>query len=132
MTEKEIIAKIQELVGDLFEVKGIHGVNHKPHPYMIGQGHIRNNILNEDEIRRLEKAGLAHCYQTGCRVPYDEHTNDRAIFLGMVRTLTNKEAYDALYQCMQILESEKIAGFVFVRGDEKHIIEPPLEKEEES
>lgn len=59
---EEKAKKIRELLSgqDLYEVKDVLGVNHKPHPYVIGTAHItyaskhHGGMLGEDTVKNVK------------------------------------------------------------------------------
>jgi hypothetical protein len=118
MTHSEIIEKVTPMLKGLFTAHSISGVNHNPHPYVIGPKHIQNNVLTPEEIERLEVTGV-HCAYPGCRVSFRDHTYDNVLFLSLTKDITNDEANEILKPVAEILEKEKIAGIAFVETEEK-------------
>lgn len=118
--KQEIIEKFNELCQGKITALSILTVNYtQGHPYTIGPRHIQNSILNDDEIRRLEKTGV-HCVHPGCTASYDDHGYEHGIFIQLQCNLTNKEAADLLYPVrIQLLEPNEIAGLALVEHPEK-------------
>jgi len=83
----EIQEQLQEILSPEFKVLGIHGINHKPHQYMIGPKHIAaaNIYLNEEVCRKIQ------CAHPGCHETYDNHTSDKVCFLQLTKNFTQDE-----------------------------------------
>jgi hypothetical protein len=78
--EQDII----ELLKDSGLVLGqITNVNFKPHPYCIGDRHLKHSdgIISASSIENMEKYHKVKCGVKGCNLKYAEHTNDRVAFL---------------------------------------------------
>ena len=73
-------------------------INHKPHPYCIGQKHLKRNesmLLGSSQIIEMEKKYGPMCEMyvnneegftntckskhTRCKIPYEEHTSDKVV-----------------------------------------------------
>ena len=96
-------------------------INHKPHPYVIGNMHLEHSdgILNEASIKRAEQKG-AHCYykesqfdRSFCNLDYSEHTSEQAIKLKLKQNTTFKDIQPILLQMKPYLEENKYSGFAF-------------------
>jgi len=131
MNKEDDLKLLQGLTLKTLTVVMMQGVNFKPHPYVIGTGHVGyaadhyNGMLSEDAIRDAERHGI-HCAQRGCRLPYDQHTYDRAVF---VRPTTDiftyaeehngqipEDTHDDLLALKTFVETNKIRvdGFAFL------------------
>lgn len=126
---------------NLFLLKGVHDVNHKPHPYCITPKHLSTDsmYLTADVIREAEKKHGAHCgmyvsangkyanhYVDGyspCRIPYDDHTSDCVAFLQLTRNCKNTEASEVLKSIVDRIDKNLIDGFTLVETDEKFRVE---------
>lgn len=125
--KQEIKDKYTELFkeSDLFRMKDIMEVNHKPHPYMIGPRHVTyasdnwSGMLSPEAIRAGEKANKCRCAVKGCTVPYDEHTADTVMFLQLKRNGTNEEANAFLKGISDEVAADGIDGFAMVETEEK-------------
>lgn len=97
----------------------IIGVNHKPHPYMIGPSHVayasdyNGGIINESVINDVK------CAYPGCNLLYDHHTYDRVMFLELKRDCTSKEINDVLLELKEKMVEDDIDGICFVETKEK-------------
>ena len=119
--KKQIYQEFNELCQGKIKALSIEAVNHtQGHPYTIGPRHIQKNfILDDNEVRRLEKTGV-HCYKPGCTASYDDHGYEYGLFIQLQCNLTNDEANDLLQPTpKQILEPNEIAGICFVDTPEK-------------
>jgi len=110
---------------DLFTMKEIMNVNHKPHPYMITPKHIAlpGGMLDPDVIKAGEKAGKCKCGQKGCDVPYEQHTADKVMFLELKRNGTEAEANAILKEIAPHLTDDLIDGFAMVETKDKFRIQ---------
>lgn len=125
MSNEEKEKRIEEalVLQDVFKLKSVMNVNHKPHSYMIGPKHIAwshdghyGGMLSGDCIREGEKKGEVHCEQRNCRVPFDDHTSESVAFLQCVRNCTNTEANVALKTLVEELGETFVDGFGFVES----------------
>jgi len=121
--EKEKRIKEALEVQDVFKLRSVMNVNHKPHQYMIGPKHIKwshdghyGGMIGADCIKEGEKQGKVHCEQRNCRVRFEEHTSDNVAFLQCVRNCTNTEANDALKSLVDELGEAFVDGFAFVES----------------
>jgi hypothetical protein len=124
METKQIEKEASEILGEYFKVLSITDINHRPHQYMIGAGHVRwavdhhSGMFDADVIRSYEKSG-GHCEQRGCRVPYDEHTSgNKVMFLSCKKDVPQTIAQELLNKVVPIMEKNKIEGFVFAQSEE--------------
>lgn len=120
MTNSEKETKIKEaLKGDLFIVKSVKDINHKPHPYTVGARHAiyasdkNGGILDESICRKVQ------CAHPHCNTDYDGHTSDNVCFLQLTRNGTNEEAQVILKGLVDTLGEKFIDGFAFVETTEK-------------
>ena len=117
LTEEQITKQLNELLepGGDFTCESVRHVNFKPHPYMIGPGHLLKGhmYLGEAEIKEAEGAGV-HCYDHGCRIPYDQHTSDFVAFLILKHDVANAKAADQLMLVKPFAMEQKIDGFGFI------------------
>lgn len=111
--EKEKKIREQLKAQDVFELKSVHNVNHKPHPFTIGPKHITGDsmYLGKDIMR---EKGCAH---PGCDVSYDNHTSDCIAFLVEIRHSTQEEKSDALKAAFVEGCEEHVDGFAFVESE---------------
>ena len=65
----------------MFTIEGIHAVNHKPHPFLVGPQHIKHASENHGGALNEETLKAVHCAVPGCYIPYEEHTSDTVLFL---------------------------------------------------
>jgi hypothetical protein len=140
MTNSEKEQKIREnLKGDIFILKSVDNVNHKPHPYCITEKHITKQYmyLGEREIIALEKEsnGKIHCgmytngtqytngYKAGwnpCHLPYEDHTKgDCVAFLQLIQNTTNELAQKCLKSLVEAIGEKCVDGFCFVDTKKK-------------
>jgi hypothetical protein len=126
MTDKELKEKAKEYFTPDIEVKGIHNVNHKPHPYTIGAQHIQRYRLNTSigcagyvdqrgNYSNKSKPGF-----TKCGLSLEEHTSDKAIFLSFNKDMTANEVEEKLKIFIDLYPKE-FNGFVFVKSEFKII-----------
>lgn len=117
--------ELQDILSPYFTVKSITNVNHKPHPFMIGPGHVKHasdkfgGRLGTEAIESAERAGI-YCYQKGCQLPYDQHKSDKVCFLQFTGNYRQSELNEKLKACEAVMLREKIDGFGFVETDEKY------------
>lgn len=141
MDNKERKTKLEEALAkqDLFTVKEVKDVNHKPHPYCITSKHITGKYmyLGKVQIEALEADGTAHCgmrialdgswstkrdkkHTDTCHIPYAEHTSDRVLFLQHLRNGTLKEANDVFAAIQELLVSLNVDGIAMIDTKEKY------------
>ena len=117
LTEAQITEELNKILepGNAFTCESVQHVNFKPHPYMIGPGHLLEGhmYLGEAEIKEAEGAGV-HCYDHGCRIPYDQHTSDFVAFLRLKHNVANAEAANQLMLVKPFAMEQKIDGFGFI------------------
>jgi len=143
MTNKEKEKKITEALNkqDVFLVKSVDDINHKPHPYCITEKHLEYNdsmYLGDEQIKKMESTHGDMCgmYSNGketinkyrygytrCNVPYGEHTSDNVCFLQLKRNTTNAEANVILKQLVDDVGEKFVDGFAFVETEDKFRIE---------
>lgn len=116
-----------------FKVMSIKAVNHKPHPYTIGAGHVAyaadhfGGILGERAIEEYEKMG-GHCAATGCQLHFNDHTFEYGLFLQPRMNIPNKTAASTLTAIKPLMEKNGIAGIAFVTHPEGFTVLPPNKK----
>ena len=122
--EEQLIAQLQELIGDGFKALSINDVNCKPHPYIIGPKHVSwasdkwGGMITETSILDGEEHSV-HCAHPGCTIGYKEHTCDKVLFVQLTRNMTNDEANIAFKKAISLMQEHKIVGLSFVETDEK-------------
>ncbi len=121
---EEKAKKIRELLSeqDLYDVKDVMGVNHKPHPYMIGTAHITYASKNCGGMIGEETLKNVRCAHPHCNLPYEEHTSDTVCFLQLKRNGTNAEANVILKALVTKIGDNFVDGFAFVESPEKYRI----------
>lgn len=119
MTDKEIEDKIQEMLSPDFRTKGITGVNHKLHPYVIGAKHVSYAAEHCSGMLGLDVLNKIGCAHPECGMSYDEHTFDRVLFISLTRNLTKSQADAKLIPVSEALIQNSIDGIVFVETPEK-------------
>ena len=138
MSDDELKAKYAGLLDpNVFVVQKVESVNFMVdglpgHPFTIGPEHVAyaadhcNGILGTEVMEKLPCAcDLRHTNtptgrgtnfwhgQVKCGRPFSAHTSEKALFLLLVRDLTNKEATDALLAVKAEAEKDNVAGFAF-------------------
>ena len=120
MTNSEKETKIREaLKSDLFIVKSVQDVNHRPHPYTVGPKHVtyvsdkNGGMLDESVCRKVK------CAHPNCNIDFDGHTSDNICFLQLTRNGTNDEAQILFKELVETLGEKFIDGFAFVETVEK-------------
>lgn len=117
-SEKE--QKIREnLKGDIFILKSVENINHKPHPYTIGLKHIVYASDHQGSMLDKETCRKVRCAHPNCHVPYDEHTSDCIAFLQLTKNTTQKMAQKVLKSLADAIGEKCIDGFCFVETNEK-------------
>ena len=113
--EKETIIKAALEKQDVFILKSVTHVNHKPHPYMIGPKHIlaARMFIDEEVCRKVQ------CAHPKCQTSYDEHTYDNVAFLAVARNATNDEANVAIKALVAEIGQTLVDGFAFVESEFK-------------
>lgn len=122
MTVEEKMTVFSDIldVKGILKVKGIHEVNHRPHPYTVGSKHVafaakhNGGILSEDILESLP------CAHKGCNLSYTEHESDRTLFLQLTRNATNIEANEELIKIKDKLLELGVDGVAFVDTEEKY------------
>lgn len=128
--KQEAIDKVNEICEGKMKALSIQGMNYSQgHPYTIGPKHIgKYTFIGDEQIRQLEKDGIAFCVHPGCRAAYDDHTHEWGMFLQLQCNLENEEAKELLQSvAAQVLEPYQIAGICFVDTPEKFRITKPKE-----
>lgn len=125
MTNDEKKTKIEELLSlqDVFRVKDVLNVNHKPHPYIVGPKHITYASDNYGGILDERTLNKVKCDYKGCNLSYEEHTSDLVCFLQLKKNATNDEVKFILKELVDNVGETFIDGFGFVDTDEKFRIE---------
>lgn len=118
MTElpEDLKAEIEEF----FVIRGLQGINHKPHPFVLGPKHIEFSSKKHCGI--IGEAALADpAFPTcaSCNLSYKEHTSDHALFLQLRNNLRRSEIEEFFTDLGKKLESLGIDGIVFVETPEK-------------
>lgn len=113
----EEVAIDDALAGSGLRRVDIRAVNFRPHPFVITARHL------EKSSGGILDPGAAPCGHRGCRLSYDEHAHDLALFVAGARagdegkiTLTDDQQR-TLKALVPILSGHKIAGVAFV-GEE--------------
>jgi hypothetical protein len=109
----------QPVVAEHFEVLDVRDVNHRPHPFMIGNKHFRSDSVYLDPR-------AAPCAMRGCGQPYDSHTYDVVCFLQCKHNVPNADAVRVLRQLEPLFTEHKIDGMVFVKHPQGYVIEPAI------
>jgi len=129
MSNEEVGEVIDTFLKDneVFKFMSVDNVNHKPHPFMIGPRHISH--ASDKHMGRLGEETLkaVPCAQPGCRLPYDQHTLDKVVFLQLKRDASSEEVRDILADISgQFLASisslttkRAFDGFAFVETPEQ-------------
>ena len=104
---------------DVFMMKSIDNVNHKPHPYTIGPRHVAHAADHHSGILGQATVEAVKCAHPKCDLPHDQHTSDKVIFLSIKRNASEKEANDILQPLGKKMETDKIDGLTFVETPEK-------------
>ena len=105
---------------DIFTVKNVMAVNHKPHAFMIGTRHIKHasdnygGMLGEETLREIP------CAMKNCNVPYDEHTADDVCFLQLRRDANSDEVTKLMKKVVDTLGEQYFDGFCFVETEAKY------------
>lgn len=122
MSNEELENKYRPLVeeSEIFTLRSIKHVNHRPHPFTIGSRHVTyaayrcGGILGQEVVEKIP------CAHPGCGKMYHEHTSDCVMFLSLTRDATQQEARDALKKLVDAgMEADKIDGFTFVETEER-------------
>lgn len=121
MTNEDKLEKVNETLqeNDCVFAKGVHDVNHRPHPYMIGPKHVSyasehfGGILDERTVNKIK------CDHPGCNLLYDEHVSDCFLFFQLKRDVLESELHIFIDPLVPILKDLKIDGIAFVETDEK-------------
>lgn len=127
-TEKETKVKNCLKKQDLFKLKSIENVNHKPHPFCIGAEHIQRDTLDTTKGCAMlvdDKGNWSNTRKPGyhkCGLPYDDHTFDNICFLQQIRHGTNDEANIILKKLVNELGENFVDGFAFIETKEKYRI----------
>jgi hypothetical protein len=107
---------------DFAYVDTVQGVNHKPHPYMIGPRHVGyaadhcSGMLGESAILGAEARGIS-CAHRHCNLRYDEHTSDFVAFVKFTGDCTQDQMSDWLKSTVPWAEEYGIDGFAFVESE---------------
>lgn len=126
LSYKELTEKYRPLVeaSGIFKMEDVLGINHKPHPYKVGNRHIVHasnhcgGMLGETTMRVIP------CAHSRCNLPYDQHTCNVVVPLKLIRNATNTEAQKALKAVIdQGMEADGIEGFVFIKTEFEFIKE---------
>lgn len=126
--DDEEVAEIlkSEVVLNCFTVDSCRAVNFKPHPFVIGPGHLKGDSMYLDPNSH-------GCYYRGrdtasgtCGLPYSAHTHETVVFLRIITPIEAKpdgnfslsdEMKAELVACKDILDKYKIKvdGFGFIK-----------------
>ena len=124
--EKEDKIKISLENQDLYLVKSIENINHKPHPFCIGPEHIQRYTIDKSKRCAMyvnDKGDYSISYKKGyhkCGLSYEEHTSDNVCFLQLKRNGTTEEANAILTKLIKDIGIDFIDGFAFVETKQKY------------
>jgi hypothetical protein len=104
---------------DVFKVRGVHDVNHKPHPFTIGTRHVVHASDNHSGMLGDETMKAIGCDVSGCGMSYEDHTSDNVAFLQVIRKATTIEANDVLKGLVDELGEDVVDGFTLVESEFK-------------
>ena len=107
-------------VQDVFKLKSIDNVNHKPHPYMLGPRHVQHANENHYGGLGVETLKAVQCAQPNCKYTYEEHTSEEVCFLQLMKNSTNEEVGKVLKELVDTLGEAFVDGFAFVETKEKY------------
>jgi uncharacterized protein with ATP-grasp and redox domains len=142
MNNEEKKIKIEEALKDqnLFLVKSVMDVNHKPHIFCITEKHVVyasdncGGMLSDSAIKEYEKKHGPSCgmYVKGnnianhrisgyekCTIPYSQHTSDNICFLQLLRNGTKEEGQTILKDLVDSIGEKFIDGFSLVETKEE-------------
>ena len=121
MTNDEKSTKIKEALKDqdLYLVKDVMDINHRPHQYTIGPAHIGYASDHHSGMLDMETIKNVKCAYPNCNIPYEDHTSDNVCFLQLKSNGTNDEASTILKKLVTDLGESFVDGFAFVDTDEK-------------
>jgi len=131
MNNEEKEKKIKEVLEyqDLYIVKSVDNINHRPHPFCIGSEHIKPYVLDTSSgcaMRVNENRAWSTGYKKGyhrCGLQPEDHKSDNVCFLQLKRNGTNDEANIILKKLVADLGETFVDGFAFVETDEKFRVE---------
>ena len=141
MEKQEFIKQANKELLDLFTIKSIQAVNHKPHPYCITEKHITGQyvVLNDTTIKEQEReAGKSLCgmyinpdnpkeYTNGhkrgwikCDKLLDEHTADMDCFLKQQKNATVVQLNAEMVKLEEFRKQKDIKydGYALIEPDE--------------
>lgn len=141
LAEEKLIYQVNNVL-DHFIASSVDSVNFKPHPYCITPQHLQyaNMYLDKGTIKDAEKHGVKcgmyhdpsnpskYCnyHKKGfvrCSLSYEQHTNDKALFLKLKCHLSKKEAGKELLKIKPLLDQNNIDGIAFLETAEKFRID---------
>jgi len=113
----------------IVKVVEITALNHRPHPYMIGPGHMPEHSIYLDEraIQEAESRGIT-CYWKGkngdrgerCTLPYRQHTSDRVAILELQRNVVRDEIIPELQKLQDEYKAKGVDGYMFLETEEEY------------
>jgi hypothetical protein len=104
---------------NMFSVKSIDNVNHKPHPFLIGAKHVHHASEHHSGMLGTATIEAVGCAFKDCTLSYAEHTSDKVLFLQLLRDLTQKKAQKELKGITDMMKKDKIDGLCFVETESK-------------
>jgi len=121
-TKEELMTIFSNILSEaeILKVSGIHEVNHKPHPYTVGNKHVdyasKHNagVLSEEICQKIK------CAHPKCKLDYTEHTSDKTLFLQLKRDTLESEVQNELLKVKDSLLENKVDGIAFVDSEEKY------------
>lgn len=132
MNKEELLTLFSEILNTegLLKAVGIHEVNHKPHPFMIGPKHIaasqdNGGVITEEICEKIK------CASKGCKLKYSQHSADKTLFLQLTQDVYNTEATGELLKIKDALIDNKIEGVAFVDSEEMYRFLPDSEEDKE-
>lgn len=120
MTKEELLIIFSDILKEknILKTAGIHEVNHKPHMFTVGPKHVKHaadyhgGVMGEETLQKIK------CANSGCNLPYEQHTSDKTLFLQLTRDATKVEVNDELIKIKDSLINNNIAGVAFVDTEE--------------
>jgi len=107
--------KQREITG--IKVLSIEHVNHRPHPYTVGNKHISYAHDNCGGLLGDEVLKAVPCAHRGCTLSYEEHLSDFVMFLSLTKDMTHEEISNSLKDIADESEADGVDGFAFVESE---------------
>lgn len=113
--DEEVEWLYKPMLNGSFITRGIHHVNHKPHPFVIGPRHLANSdsmYLDPDSApcAYAEKGMMRNT----CQLSYKEHTASKVLFLECSKDVLEEEATKLIKRLP--LQDDGIDGIAFVES----------------